>query len=120
MTINLWLDDIRPIPVGPKFKDCWILARSVNEAKENIREFQKLESSFDDFEGHDSLTLVIHLDHDLGDFAKDGGDAIRLLDWIEAEEIDTTNFVFKIHTANPVGRENMLRVIRKNGWREGF
>lgn len=118
MTINLWVDDIRPIPVRRGMTGSWLQVRSVNEAKQAIKEFLDLEKNFDDFDGHDSLTLVINLDHDLGDYAKDGGDAIKILDWIEAEGICTDNFVFKIHTANPVGRENMLRIIRKNNWRE--
>ena len=36
----------------------------------------------------------------LDDYAYDGGDAIKLLDYL-----------VEIHTANPVGRENMYRML---------
>ena len=50
---------------------------------------------------------LIDLDHDLGDFAKDGGDAIYLMDYlIEKKLFYKLNF----HTANPVGLANMLRL----------
>ncbi|MCM1324792.1 MAG: hypothetical protein NC218_11810 [Acetobacter sp.] len=115
MTIRLWLDDIRPIPQSTKY---WLHAKSVNEAKVAVEKFFEIKETVGDFEGHDTWTLILDLDHDLGKYAKDGGDAIKLLDWIEAEGINTTDIVFKIHTANPVGRQNMLQVIRKNKWRE--
>ena len=44
----------------------------------------------------------------LGDYAYDGGDAIKLLDYLAERE----NFYpVEIHTANPVGRENMYRML---------
>ena len=46
----------------------------------------------------------------------DGGDYIKLLDWLE--EMNITTFPIHIHSQNPVGAENMRRIIRKNGWRE--
>ena len=53
---------------------------------------------------------MIDCDHDLGDFASDGGDGIKLLDWLA----ETNRFYpIHIHTMNPVGRENMLRLIRR-------
>lgn len=59
----------------------------------------------------------ISLDHDAGDFAKFGGDYIKILDTIE--ELNYS-IPIHIHTANPVGAENMRRIIRKNGWKEIF
>lgn len=44
----------------------------------------------------------------LGDYAYDGGDAIKLLDYLAERE---TFYPVEIHTANPVGRENMYRMI---------
>lgn len=89
--MKIWLDDIRPAPKG------YIWCKSVNTAKKVI------ESS------KESIS-VIDCDHDLGDFASDGGDGIKLLDWLA----ETNRFYpIHIHTMNPVGRENMLRLIRR-------
>ena len=86
--VRIWLDDIRPAPEG------YELVQSVNEAKKLIElcenEGIKIE--------------VLDLDHDLGDFYPDGGDAIKLLDWLAERE---SFYPVAIHTANPVGQENM-------------
>lgn len=47
---------------------------------------------------------VLDLDHDLGDYSIDGGDGIKLLDWLETRQ---KYYLVKIHTMNPVGRQNM-------------
>ena len=59
--MKIWLDDIRPVPEG------YVWCKSVNEAITVI-------------EDNKNNIGVIDLDHDLGDFAKDGGDAICLMD----------------------------------------
>mgnify|MGYP000054489106 CR=1 FL=1 len=64
--MKIWLDDLRPAPWG------YESARSVNEAKTLIREAEKNGIEIE----------VLDLDHDLGDFANQGGDAIKLLDWL--------------------------------------
>lgn len=46
---------------------------------------------------------------------KEGGDYIKLLDWLE--EIGE-EFPIHIHSQNPVGVENMRRIIKRNEWRE--
>ena len=51
---------------------------------------------------------IIDCDHDLGDYACYGGDGIKLLDWLVERE---TFYPIKLHTANPVGRANMQRMI---------
>lgn len=53
---------------------------------------------------------VIDIDHDAGDYVSDGGDYIKLLDWLEETGRD---YPIRIHSANPVGIENMRRIIRK-------
>ena len=60
---------------------------------------------------------LIDIDHDAGEYAKMGGDYIRLLDWLEATG---RNYPIRIHSQNPVGVENMRRIIQRNGWREVF
>lgn len=101
--MHIWVDDVRTPPC-----DDWLWARSVNEAITAIKFYERNWS--DD-------SICINLDHDAGDFAKDGGDYIRVLDWLEKEGIVDTGYGFHLHTMNPVGRENMERIIRKNGWR---
>lgn len=62
--MKLWLDDLRPVPYG------YESARSVNGAKQLILEAE-----------HNGIEIeALDLDHDLGDYADQGGDAIRLLD----------------------------------------
>ena len=58
---------------------------------------------------------VIDLDYDSGDYEKDGGPYIKLLDWLEETE---RNYPIRIHSMNPVGVENIRRIVRRNGWTE--
>ena len=82
--MKLWLDDLRPVPYGYEG------AKSVNEAKKLIQEAE-----------HNGIEIeALDLDHDLGDYADQGGDAIRLLEWLAERE---TFYPVEIHTANPVG-----------------
>lgn len=98
--MKLWVDDVRPAP------ERYWLAESVNSAKLAI---QIVEDS-------NSLTVeLIDLDHDAGDYANDGGDYIKLLDWLEETG---RNYPIRIHSMNPVGVENMRRIIQRNGWTE--
>ena len=95
--MKIWLDDIRPAPEG------YVWCKSVNSAKSVI------ESAKEPF-------LLIDCDHDLGDYADQGGDAIRLLDWLAERE---TFYPVEIHTANPVGRANMERILARY-WGEQY
>ena len=101
--IKIWVDDIRPAPDG------YIHCRSVNEAKAAIFQYER---NFNDD------TILIDLDHDSGDYFNDGGDYIKILDWLEEEGIVDTGYFFHLHTMNVVGAENMRRIIKRNKWRE--
>ena len=90
--MKIWLDDIRPAPDG--YYHC----HSVEEAKRNILKCE--EKGFE--------IAVIDCDHDLGDFANDGGGGISLLDWLAERN---SLYPIEIHTMNPVGRENMQRLL---------
>ena len=92
--MKIWLDDLRPVPEG------YMWAKSVNQA---ITMIEKAENSAETVE-------LLDLDHDLGDYCLDGGDAIKLLDWLAERE---TYYPVQIHTANPVGRQNMERLINR-------
>ena len=99
--MKLWIDDVRPAPIG------YVWVKSVNEAKQVLRRSDAgLEDKF----------YVIDIDHDAGEYVKDGGDYIKLLDWMET--VGYTPNAIHIHSMNPVGVENMRRIIRKNGWKE--
>ena len=57
---------------------------------------------------------LIDCDHDLGDYAADGGDGVKLLDWLEETD---RNYPIRIHSMNVVGRQNMEAICRRNGWK---
>lgn len=90
----IYLDDLRKEPNG------YIRTKSVNET---IRLIESLEKNNVDIK-------LIDLDHDLGDYSKDGGDAIKLLDYL----VENNKFYpVKLHAMNGVGKENMERMIKK-------
>lgn len=104
--MKLWIDDVRPAPDG------YVWVKSVNEAKDKICRIEiwhRVNNSTS------KIIDFIDIDHDAGDYVSDGGDYIKLLDWLEATR---RNYPIHIHSMNPVGVENMRRVIRKNGWTE--
>lgn len=94
---KIWLDDLRPAPDG------YMWFKSVNDAK-----------SFIDSKKDRLCIFMLDLDHDLGDYAYDGGDAIRLIEWLlwnGYHEMNWIRFIFNFHTMNPVGRENMKELV---------
>ena len=97
----LWVDDVRPAPNDEDFAHI----HSVNMAVFTILLWEKKGVLID----------YIDLDHDAGDYEYDGGDYIKLLDWLEATG---RNYPIRVHSMNPIGRGNMRRIIRKNGWKE--
>lgn len=114
--MKLWIDDVRPAPITSAIPDDmeWKEVKSVNQAKKFIERTEKLYKLIE----HESLIIeLIDIDHDAGDYASDGGDYIRLLDWLEETG---RNYPIRIHSANPVGVENMRRIIQRNGWKEVF
>ena len=101
---KLWVDDVRSMP-----EDYNVHLQSTNEVI-NFLAF---------FEDDDDKRFLLDLDHDAGDFRNKGGDYIKILDWIEATDYLINHphkIIFSIHSANPVGRENMMRIINKNDW----
>lgn len=102
--MKLWIDDVRPAPEG------YVWRKSVNAAKRYIKEFERM---------YETIKLdkieVIDVDHDAGDYAYDGGDYIKLLDWLEETG---RNYPIRIHSQNVVGVQNMRAIIQRNGWTE--
>lgn len=99
MLLKLWIDDVRPAPYG------YVPLNSVDEAREFIVWCECTKQSIN----------LIDIDHDAGDYASDGGDYIKLLDWLEETG---RNYPIHIHSMNPIGRTNMRRIIQRNGWEE--
>lgn len=91
--MKIWLDDLRPAPAG------FVWCRSVSEAKQMITENETIQP-----------IELIDCDHDLGDYSSDGGDGIKLLDWLLERN---TLYPVTLHTMNPVGRENMRRILQR-------
>lgn len=88
--INLYVDDLRDCPKG------FIIARTVEEAKEYFKNFE---------------IGILSLDHDLGidewgNLLPTGYDLVKYIceEGLRADKI-------YIHTDNPVGRENMYRTL---------
>ena len=106
--MKLWIDDVRPAPDGYHW------AKSVNEAKAAIVDAERMSEIPRMFDCNFRYSLL-DCDHDAGDYTQDGGDYIKLLDWLEETG---RNYPIRIHSMNPVGVENMRRIIRKNGWTE--
>ena len=92
--VKIWVDDVRPTPAGYEG------TKSVDETIALIEEIEK----------HGGTIKLIDLDHDLGEYARYGGDAIKILDYLAMRE---TFYPIAIHTANPVGRANMERMIER-------
>ncbi len=90
--MRIWVDDIRTAPSG------YVWCKSVNQARETIMLAEEKKEPIE----------LIDLDHDAGDYAADGGDYIKLLDWMAETG---RKYPVRLHTANPVGRANMQRLI---------
>lgn len=93
MNTRLWLDDVRPAPDG------WVHAKSVNAAVNLLSTGTVVEAS---------------LDHDLGDYAHDGGDGYKVVDWMAENDVWPADGV-RCHSGNPVGRERIEGVITRYG-----
>lgn len=91
---KIYVDDLRPVPQG------YIGTKSVYETISLIEYIEE----------HGGTVECLDLDHDLGDYARLGGDAIKILDYLVMEE---KYYPIKIHTANPVGRANMERMVER-------
>lgn len=121
--MKLWVDGVRPAPEGyvwirsvynaiiaiqeaEHLKDYHIHKVSPHRLNGNLKHIRKIE--------HYTIELI-DIDHDAGDYACEGGDYIRLLNWLEETG---RNYPIRIHSQNPVGVANMRAIIERNGWKE--
>ena len=89
MAIKLYVDDERPCPDG------WVLARNYAEAFHHI-DLRRV--------------AVISLDHDLGE-DRTGYDIACYIEQLAHEDSSYKPPTIYVHSANPVGRQNIERVI---------
>ena len=112
--VKIWVDDVRPAP------EDYVWVKSTNQF---LRLFNSAVAN-----SADPLNIEeISLDHDAGDFRGDGEDYINILNQLETfyhttmfdrNRVLINNIKFTIHSQNPVGVENMRRIIKRNGWKE--
>lgn len=104
--MKFWIDDMRPAPKGYH----WY--KTVNAVKRAIRNLEFVYQHT-----HNELYRIelIDMDHDAGDYARCGGDYIELLNWLEETG---RSYPIRIHSMNPVGADNLRRIIEHNGWKE--
>lgn len=102
--MKIWVDNSRPAPEG------YVWCKSVQEAKDTVLMLELYATVNESYK-----VELIDLDYDSGDYANDGGDYIKLLNWLEETG---RNYPIRIHSMNPVGVENMRRIIQRNGWTE--
>ena len=100
--MKLWVDT-KPAPEGMY----WV-ARSVNEAKSFIEQFEIGTFPFGKFEH-------IDIGHNAGDYASEGGHYIKLLGWLEETG---RNYPIHIHSDNQINLLRMREIIKRNGWKE--
>lgn len=98
--MKIWIDDVRVEP-----RD-YVRCYSVNEAIQLIDNCRKTGEAIE----------VIAIDHDAGDYEKQGGDYMNVMNWLEAEGFkDMKIFIL---TSNSVARRTYQAIIRVNGWIE--
>ena len=112
--MKIWVDDVRPAPIG------YYRILTVNHFKTVVTNAEKriakgLNTFWEGNKEHSLPIELIDLDHDAGDYASDGGDYINILNWLEETG---RSYPIRFHSMNPVGVENMRRIIERNGWRE--
>lgn len=101
---SIYVDDIRLTPDDyPYDRHCYSTNETLNcirkQYKAGVRQF------------------FLDLDHDCGDdFIQDGGDYINILKSLENLLYDgkykDCKFLIRIHTMNPVGRQNMKAILK--------
>ncbi len=97
--MNLYIDDLRT----PKTNRDWIVVRSFEEAVEYME--QK------------GCPNYISFDHDLGDVGTKTGKDVE--NWIVEKDQDSNgdfipdDFEFNVHSANPVGTENIEGLLKQ-------
>ena len=103
--MKLWIDDIRPAPPGD-----YLWFKDINAALRFIR-------------ANAAEIDLIDFDHDAGDFRRNGHeDYIVILREMQrlsrVHNMSFNHIRFRLHSANPVGVQNMRHILQDNGWKE--
>ena len=93
--MKLWIDDVRPAPYG------YVPINSVDEAREFIVWCECTKQPIN----------LIDIDHDSGVYFFEGGDYIKLLEWLEETG---RNYPIHIHSTDMASKMNMRRIIQRN------
>jgi hypothetical protein len=117
--MKIWMDDVRKAPEG------YLWAKDVDTTiYEIMRCEREVDCIYRDYilgyisgdiaqERFNHYVITeISCDNDLGEGIAEG---YKLLDWLEATD---RNYPIHIHTANPVARQRMKSIIKRNGWKE--
>ena len=107
--MKLWIDDMRSAPIG------YYWCKTVNQAISFIEGQEQVCATYSSGKAGCLEIELIDLDHDAGDYARFGGDYIKLLDQLEETG---RNYPIRIHSMNVVGVQNMRTIIQRNGWKE--
>lgn len=117
--MKIWMDDTREAPEG------YLWVKDVDTAISEIMRYEReMDIAWEYYIlGYISQEEVqrryevysipeISCDNDLGEGIAEG---YKLLDWLEATG---RNYPIHIHTTNPVARQRMKSIIKRNGWEE--
>lgn len=122
--MKLWVDDVRPAPEG------YIWCKSVDETKIMIEHLEDAFTTlgnlghqmagYGNLKGENYSKIITHclfleielidLDYDSGDYEKDGGPYIKIMDWLVERG---TLYPLAFHSQNCVGMEYMKRMYRR-------
>lgn len=113
--MKIWVDDVRPAPDDYEYVWCRSVKKTIEFIKWCETMYSMILDEYNKDASEDYQIELIDIDHDAGDYRNKGGDYIKILDWLEETN---RNYPIRIHSKNPVGVENMRRIIRRNGWTE--
>lgn len=99
--VHLFLDDLRDPPNDGRR---WVVARSCDEARRIITG------------GGGWSPFFVSFDHDLGDQGEPEETGYTFAKWLIEQDLDRpgflhSNFSYRVHSANPIGAENIRRLL---------
>ncbi len=114
--MRLWIDSLRPAPEGYEW------CKSTDEAKQIIEELEQQQQYLQHTALNKLYCRKLSDYHKLMQMSKrreieliDADDNFDLLVWFQ---MTCRNYPIRIHSQNPIGVQNMRRIIERNGWKE--
>jgi hypothetical protein len=98
--VHLFLDDLRDPPNDGRR---WAVARSCAEARKMVM-------------NSGSSPFLVSFDHDLGDDGEPEETGYTFAKWLVEQDLDRPGFLhsgfsYRVHSANPIGAENIRRLL---------